>query len=91
MFDSEDVLEAMRGDVEQEVSEGQFECETEDCNSESFDVNLYVADGSRFEGTAVCRECNERHELNIPVDGTNDMDDAAQDLEDALDDLDDSL
>jgi hypothetical protein len=87
MFDTEDILEAMKDDVEDSIAEGEFQCEAEECSSEQFDVSLYVADGSRFEGAAICRECNTRHEVNIPVEGMEDMDDAAQDLEDSMNDI----
>jgi len=87
MFDTEEILEAMKDDIEESISEGEFECETEDCTSEQFDVSLYVADGSRFEGAAICQECNTRHEVNIPVQGLSGIDDAAQELEDAMSDI----
>lgn len=87
MFDSEDVLEEMKEETEQAISEGEFECEAEGCSSESFDVNLYVADGSHFQGTAICRECNTRNEVNMPVDGMDDLESAFDDLEDTLNDF----
>ena len=87
MFDSEDILEAMREEAEQTISEGEFECQAEDCSSESFDVNLYVADGSRFQGAAICHECNNRNEVNIPVEGMDDLESSFDDLEDTLNDF----
>jgi hypothetical protein len=91
MFDTEEILEAMQDDVEESISEGEFECETDECASDRFDVSLYVADGSRFEGAAICRECNTRHEVSIPVQGMGELDDAAQELEDAMSDIEISL
>lgn len=91
MFDTEEILEAMKDDIEESISEGEFECEVDGCTSEHFDVSLYVADGSRFEGAAICRECNTRHEVNIPVQGMGDLDDAAEELEDAMSDIEMSL
>lgn len=86
-MDSEEILEEMREEVEQEISEGEFTCEAEGCSSESFDVNLYVADSQHFQGTAICRECNTRNEVNMPVDGMDDLESAFDDLEDAFNDF----
>lgn len=91
MFDREDkeaLLEEAKGEYEAQMAEGEFTCEAEGCESESFDVNLYVASPSSYQGTAVCRECNERHEVTMPVEGLDEgLADVEQEIQDAFDDI----
>jgi|GEM_PF-3349258 len=91
MFDPEDkeeLLKEAKSEYEEQMSEGEFECEAEGCTSESFDVNLYVASPSSYQGTAVCQECNERHEVTMPVQGLDEgLADVEREIQDALDDI----
>jgi hypothetical protein len=76
MFDpnnKEELLKEAKSEYEVQMEEGEFECDSEECSSENFDVNLYVASPSSYQGTAVCRECNERHEITMPVQGLDDL------------------
>jgi peptide subunit release factor 1 (eRF1) len=54
--------------VETEVERGNIEC---DCGSWSFDVETWKNSNDEYEGAAICRDCNERIELEID---TSDID-----------------
>lgn len=91
MFDRDDketLLEEVKGEYEAQMAEGERTCEAEGCESQSFDVNLYVASPSSYKGTAVCRKCNKRHEITKSVKGMDEeIADAEREIQDELDDL----
>lgn len=60
--------DAFREYVETEVGEGNLQC---DCGSRSFDVETWSSGSGRIEGAAICRDCNDRIELDID---TSDLD-----------------
>lgn len=87
MFDGKEkkeLLEEARSEYEEQMEVGEFQCKAEDCQSDSFDVNLHVASKSRYEGTAICRDCNNRHELSLPVKG---LDEQLEDVESEIRDV----
>lgn len=75
-FDEDDFRNAIKDEieaafieyVETEMGSGDLEC---DCGARSFDVETWENNG-RYEGAAICRDCNERIELDID---TSDIDD----------------
>jgi len=50
--------------VENELGDGGFECEN--CEARSFDVETWQTSSGDYGIGAVCRECNER--LNVDID-----------------------
>lgn len=55
--------------VENQAGDGEIEC---DCGSRSFDVETWKTGSGGYEGAAICRECNQR--INLDID-TSDIDD----------------
>lgn len=84
----DDLREAMAENIEQQIEQGEIECPDEDCGSTQLDAEVWVADGGGFEGTALCRECNTRIELDLQ---DSQAQDAAKDVEDSIDDLQDQI
>ena len=84
----DDFRSAMAEQYEQQIEQGAIDCPTERCDSNQFDAEVWVADSGGFEGTALCRACSTRIELNL-VD--SDAQAAADDVEDSYDDVKDAL
>jgi hypothetical protein len=88
----DDLREAMAEKYEKQIEHGGIDCPTEDCESENFDAEVWVADTGGFEGTALCRGCNTRIELDFEDSeaqgAADDIEDSVEDLQDQLDDLD---
>lgn len=61
--------EAFREWIETEVRDGHIEC---DCGSTSFDTETWYNGNNELQGAAVCRDCNER--INLDID-TSEIDD----------------
>lgn len=66
---ADQIEEMFREHLETEVRRGHIECE---CGSDSFDIETWYDAADQLQGAAVCRECNERIELDID---TSDIDD----------------
>lgn len=48
--------------VEEQIENGSLDCE---CGSQEFDVEVWQSSNDSFEGAAICRDCNDRAELDI--------------------------
>jgi len=50
--------------LESEAGEGHFEC---DCGSDFFDIKPWRDAAGALKASAVCRECNERMEIDVDM------------------------
>lgn len=64
-FDEGDLRETLAEQYAVQIEHGAINCETDDCDSESFDAEIWTNDNGGFEGAAFCRECNKRFELEL--------------------------
>lgn len=63
-FDRREILKELADKFANQLEEGELTCPSEGCESDLFDVEMWVSSGGGLEGAAVCRECNKRFELN---------------------------
>ncbi|TQQ83611.1 hypothetical protein EGH24_02125 [Halonotius terrestris] len=65
-----DAAEDMAVDhIEEQIESGAVECPN--CESRSFDAATWKSGSGEYDGSAVCRECNERVELDIDMSNFN--------------------
>jgi hypothetical protein len=64
-FDERELLDVLADNYAAELQQGVIECPAEDCDSDVFDTEIWTTQSGGFEGAAVCRQCNERTELDL--------------------------
>ena len=77
-FDEDDFRDAVADQAEEifqewietEVGDGHIEC---NCGSTSFDTETWYNGNNDLQGAAVCRECDERIELDIDTSEIEDI------------------
>lgn len=83
-FDGNELRDALAKKYAAQIEEGGIDCKTEECESESFDAEMWTTDNGGFEGAAVCRGCNKRFELDLE---DSQIQDSLQDIEHQIKDL----
>jgi len=84
----DDLRAEMAETFERQIEGGAIDCPTDGCDSDQFDAEVWVADSGGFEGTALCRACNTRIELNLEDSSAQA---AADEVQDSYDDVKDAL
>ena len=87
-FDGDELKEALTEKYAAQIEQAGVDCKTKGCESESFDAEMWTTDSGGFEGAVVCRECNERFELDLEdsqaQDALRDIQSQIKDLENAF-------
>lgn len=87
-----EIRAALRQQAETQLSEGHTECVNPPCASTRFDVELGLSQSEdTFVGEARCIECNEIFQVEMPIDGIEEVDKSLEEFQEALEDLQDSL
>ncbi len=55
--------------IEEQMENGSVQCPN--CKSRSFDAATWKRRSGEYDGSAVCRDCNERVELDIDMSNFN--------------------
>jgi len=83
-IDQREFLKGIAEEYEKQIEQGEgIDCPTDDCDSETFDAELWLSDQNHLEGAAICNSCNERIELDID---DSQLHDAIGEIESELED-----
>ena len=87
-FDRDSLLRAIADNYEKQIERGAIDCPNEGCPGTAFDAELWIADSGGLEGAAICRDCNDRIDLNID---DSDVQASLDDIEGSVEDLENIL
>jgi hypothetical protein len=60
-----DIIELVEGNLQSMLDSGEVECPSADCDNRRFSVSIWNGDEEGLVGTASCRDCELRIDLDL--------------------------
>lgn len=87
-FDRSGLEDAIAGQFEQQIQTNGIDCPKEGCESEEFNAKIWTNQQGRFEGAAVCSNCDSK--INLDINDT-DMQQTLSKIDSLVDDIENSF